>query len=116
MVDLARQMQSIDHDAHRIADAVRRNPTGRVTSCPDWTGADLLAHVAGFARYLTDLFAGAADNDTEFPKVPPAEAAQTYDADVARLLRTLRDTPPDAPVSHWAAVQQVAASWQRRAG
>jgi uncharacterized protein (TIGR03083 family) len=115
VVDLARQMQSIDHDAHRIADAVRRNPTGRVTSCPDWTGADLLAHVAGFARYLTDLFAGAADNDTEFPKVPPAEAAQTYDADVTRLLRTLRDTPPDAPVSHWAAVQQVAASWQRRA-
>ena len=115
MVDLARQMQSIDHDAHRIADAVCRNPTGRVTSCPDWSGADLLAHVSGFARYLTDLLAGRADNDTEFPKVPVDEAAQTYDADLARLVRALRDTPPDAPVSHWAAVQQVAASWQRRA-
>ena len=115
MVDLARQMESIDHDARRIADAVRRNPTGRVTSCPDWSGADLLAHVSGFARYLTDLLAGRADNDTEFPKVPVDEAAQTYDADLARLVRALRDTPPDAPVSHWAAVQQVAASWQRRA-
>jgi len=115
VVDLARQMQSIDHDAHRIADAVRGNPTGRVLSCPDWSGADLLAHASGFAGYLTDLLAGRADRDTEFPKVPPDEAAETYDADLARLVGALRDTPPDAPVSHWAAVQQVAASWQRRA-
>jgi uncharacterized protein (TIGR03083 family) len=115
VVDLARQLQSIDHDAHRIADAVRANPAGRVASCPDWTGADLLAHVDGFARYLTDLLAGRADRDTEFPKVPTDEAARTYDADLARLVGALRDTPPDAPVVHWAAVQQVAASWQRRA-
>lgn len=46
----------------------------------------------GFARYLTDLLAGRADRDTEFPMVPPDEAAQTYDADLARLLTTLRDT------------------------
>ena len=47
--------------------------------------------------------------------MPPDEAAQTYDADLARLVTTLRDTPPDTAVPHWAAVQQVAASWQRRA-
>ena len=114
-MDLARQLQSIDHDAHRLADAVRANPTGRVVSCPDWTGADLLAHVDGFARYVNDLLAGRADNGTELPKVPPEEAAETYDADLTRLVTALRDTPPDAPVPHWAAVQQVAASWQRRA-
>ena len=113
-MDLARQLESIDHDGHRLAEAVRANPDGRGVSCPDWSGADLLAHVSGFARYLTDLMTGHADRDTAFPKVPPREAAQTYDADLARLVTTLRDTPPDTEVPHWAAVQQVAA-WQRRA-
>ena len=37
-------------------------------------------------------------------------------ADLARLVTTLRDTPPDTEVPHWAAVQQVAASWRRRTG
>ena len=115
MVDLARQLESIEHEARRIAEAVRADPDGRVVSCPDWSGADLRAHVAGFARYLVDLFAGRADRTTDFPKVSPDEAARTYDDDLTRLVGTLRDTPPDAPVPNWASVPQVAASWQRRA-
>jgi Mycothiol maleylpyruvate isomerase N-terminal domain len=87
-VDLARQVQSIDDDGRRIAEAVRADPAGRVTSCPDWSGADLLAHVTGFARLLTDLVAGHAGRDTPFPKVPPDEAARTYDSDLARLVAT----------------------------
>jgi uncharacterized protein (TIGR03083 family) len=114
-VDLARQLESVDADGHRIAAAVRARPDGRVVSCPDWSGADLLAHVTGFARYLTDLFAGRADRHTPFPVVPADEAARTYDADLARLVATLRATPPDAPVPNWAAVPEIAASWQRRA-
>ena len=115
LVDLDRQLRSIEDDGRRIAAAVRGDPDGRVASCPDWSGADLLAHVSGFARYLTDLFAGRADRSTEFPKVPPDEAARTYDADLAGLVGALRDTPPDAFVPNWASVPQVAASWQRRA-
>lgn len=114
-VDLDRQLQSIDDDGHRIAAAVRADPSGRVASCPDWSGADLLAHVSGFARYLTDLFAGRADRSTRFPKVAPDEAARTYDADLAGFVAILRDTPPDAVVPNWASVPEVAASWQRRA-
>jgi uncharacterized protein (TIGR03083 family) len=114
-VDLARQLQSIEHDGRRLAEAVRADPDGRVASCPGWSGADLRAHVAGFARYLTDLIAGRADRRTGFPKVPPDEAARTYDDDLARLVGTLRDTPPDTRVPNWAAVRPVAASWQRRA-
>jgi len=114
-VDLDRQLRSIDDDGHRIAAAVRADPGGRVASCPDWSGADLLAHVSGFARYLTALFAGRADRSTGFPKVAPDEAARTYDADLAGLVATLRDTPPDAVVPNWASVPPVAASWQRRA-
>jgi uncharacterized protein (TIGR03083 family) len=112
-VDLARQLQSIERDGSRLRAAVRVDPDGRVASCPDWSGADLLAHVSGFARYLTDLFAGQGGRDT-FPKVSPDEAARTYDADLARLVATLR-TAPDTPVPNWAVAPKTAAFWQRRA-
>jgi uncharacterized protein (TIGR03083 family) len=115
VVDLARRLESIDDDARRLAEAVRADPGGRVVSCPEWTGADLLAHVSGFARLVTDLCTGRADLGTDFPRVPADEAERTYDADLDRLLATLRVTAPDAPAPHWAAVAQVAASWQRRA-
>jgi uncharacterized protein (TIGR03083 family) len=115
VVDLARQLQSIENDGRRLAEAVRADPGGRVVSCPEWSGADLLAHVAGFARYLVDLFAGRADRSATFLQVSPDEAARTYDDDLARLVGTLRDTPPDAFVPNWASVPQVAESWQRRA-
>jgi uncharacterized protein (TIGR03083 family) len=108
-------LQSIDDDGHRIAAAVRADPGGRVTSCPEWSGADLLAHVSGFARLLTDLCEGRADGDTEFPRVPVDEAMRTYDADLGRLVAALRTLTPDAPVPNWAAASQTAAFWQRRA-
>jgi len=114
-VDLARQLQSIDVDARRIAEAVRADPNGRVASCPDWSGADLLAHVDGFARLVVALCEGRADRDTDFPKVPPEEAARTYDADLGRFVATLGALDPEKPVPNWAAVAQTAAFWQRRA-
>jgi uncharacterized protein (TIGR03083 family) len=115
VVDLDRQLRSIGDDGHGIAAAVRVDPDGRVVSCPDWSGADLLAHVSGFARLVTDLCAGRADGDTEFPRVPVDEAARTYEADLDRFVATLRALPPDAPVPNWAAAPQTAAFWQRRA-
>jgi uncharacterized protein (TIGR03083 family) len=114
-VDLARQLQSIDDDARRIGEAVRADPQGQVVSCPEWAGADLLAHVTGFARLVVDLCEGRADRETEFPKVPRDEAARTYDADRARLVATLGALDPEAPVPNWAACPQTAAFWQRRA-
>jgi uncharacterized protein (TIGR03083 family) len=112
-VDLVRQLQSVADDGRRLAEAVRADPTGRVVSCPEWTGADLLTHVCGFPRLLVDLCEGRAR--LEERHIPYEEAARTYDTDLARLVATLRDTPPDAPVRNWAAVPQTAAFWQRRA-
>ena len=115
LVDLDRQLRSIEDDGRRIAAAVRADPDGRVASCPDWSGADLLAHVSGFARLVVDLCEGRADRDTEFPVVPPDEAARTFDADLGRFVAVLGGLPPDAPVPNWAAAAQTAAFWQRRA-
>jgi uncharacterized protein (TIGR03083 family) len=115
VVELDRQLRSIHDDGRRIAAAVRADPDGRVDSCPDWSGAELLAHVTGFARLVTDLCEGRADGGTEFPRVPVDEAAKGYDADLDRFVATLRALPPDAPVPNWAAAPQTAAFWQRRA-
>ena len=114
-MDLARQLRSVDDDGKRLTEAVRADPGGRVVSCPEWTGADLLAHVCGFARLVADLCLGRAGNDDVLRQVVPDEALRTVDADLAHLVATLRDVPPDAPAPNWAAAPQVAAFWQRRA-
>ena len=115
VVELDRQLRSIEDDGRRIAAAVRADPGGRVVSCPDWSGADLLAHVTGFVRLVTDLCEGRADGDTEFPRVPADEAARTYGSDLEGFVSALRALPPDAAVPNWAAAPQTAAFWQRRA-
>jgi uncharacterized protein (TIGR03083 family) len=115
LVDLDRQVRSIEDDGRRIAAAVRADPDGRVASCPDWSGADLLAHVDGFLRWVTDLCEGRGTVDADIPPVPADEADRAFDADLDRFVATLRAIPPGAPVPHWAAIPHVAASWQRRA-
>ena len=114
-MDHDRRLRSVDDDGRALAEAVRADPDGRVVSCPDWSGADLRAHVAGFLRLVDDLCRGRADSRTDFPKVPADEAARTYDADLARLLDTFRTVPADAPVPNWSVAPQVAGSWVRRA-
>ena len=110
-VDLA---GSAEHRSRRHRIATVRGPGRARELVPGLDGADSWRS-RGFARYLTDLLRARGPRHGV-----PEGAAGRGGADVRRRpapgsLRTLRDTPPDAPVSHWAAVQQVAASWQRRA-
>ena len=67
------------------------------------------------ARLVVALCEGRADRDTEFPKVPPEEAARTVEADLGRFVVALGALDAETPVPNWAAVAQTAAFWQRRA-
>jgi uncharacterized protein (TIGR03083 family) len=113
-VDPARRLESIADDARRIAEAVRAHPEGRVATCPDWSGTDLLAHLCGVARQVVGLCTGRAERGTPALTVPPDEADRAYDADLAHLIATLRDTPPEAAAPNWSVAAQTASFWQRR--
>ncbi|MCD2196835.1 maleylpyruvate isomerase family mycothiol-dependent enzyme [Actinomycetospora endophytica] len=94
---------------------MRTSPTTTVRSCPDWTGADLLAHAAGFCRTLDGLFAGQRDATAPAVVVTPDEALTTFDDDLDRLLALLASTDPRRPVPNWSALPDEAVYWVRRA-
>jgi uncharacterized protein (TIGR03083 family) len=114
-VELGRELDSIRRDGRRIADLTRAAPAAQVVSCPKWTGADLLAHVGGFARLVCDLVSAGGAQPEPRPPVDVAAAGSTYDADLARLIAVLADTPPEAPVFNWSVTAPVAGFWSRRA-
>ncbi len=111
----ARLLDSVEADGHALAVAARAGRDATVRSCPDWTGADLLAHTTGFARYVPGLFDGSIPLTVPVPPVAPDEADRTWDADLAALLSLLHDTPADTPVPNWSVLPDTAAFWVRRA-
>lgn len=108
-------VDSAERDGRLLGEAARAGRDAVVRSCPDWTGADLLAHAAGFARYVDRLLGGAAGPTDPLVPVAPDEALRTWDDDLARLVDRLRSTPPDAPVPNWSVLPDEAAFWARRA-
>jgi uncharacterized protein (TIGR03083 family) len=93
--------------------AARVAAAEKLRSCPEWTGADLLAHTTGFARLIRDLLAGTAR--AEVPPVSPEEALRTWDDDLDALVQALRDTDPETPAPNWSSTPDTAAFWLRRA-
>lgn len=89
-------------------------PDAVVRSCPDWTGADLLAHVTAFGRWLPRLFAGKVELSPPPGAVGPRDAAAIWDEVLADLVELLRTTDPAAPVPNWSSSSDRAAFWLRR--
>jgi uncharacterized protein (TIGR03083 family) len=114
-MDVERQLQSIEIDGGRIGELTAAAPTDLVVSCPEWTGRDLRVHVGNFARLVCDLVAARGAQPEPRPTVAGEEAVAGYDADLAGLVATLRDTDPDAPAHVWSVTPPVAGFWTRRA-
>jgi hypothetical protein len=55
-VDTARRLEAVEHEGRELGRRCRAGVGARVASCSDSTGADLLAHAAGFCRTLDELF------------------------------------------------------------
>lgn len=114
-VDTARWLDAVDREGRELGRSCRAAPGSTVRSCPGWTGADLLAHAAGFCRTLDELFAGRRGASDPAVVVAPDEALASFDADLDRLLTLLRTTDPEQPVANWSVLPDVARYWVRRA-
>ncbi|MCD2188043.1 maleylpyruvate isomerase family mycothiol-dependent enzyme [Actinomycetospora soli] len=114
-MDTRRWTEAVEADGRELGRLCRARPDAVVESCPDWTGADLLAHAAGFCRTLGELFAGGRDAREPAVEVRRDDALASYDDDLAALLRLLATTDPAAPVVNWSVRADDAAYWYRRA-
>ncbi|MET0190520.1 MAG: maleylpyruvate isomerase family mycothiol-dependent enzyme [Pseudonocardia sediminis] len=108
-----RYLHSIATDGAEIGRRCREHPGRTVPTCPDWTGADLLAHLCGFVMWVDDLHAGRVAMTDPTPVVDPATAVRDYDARLDTLVALLRDNR--AAVPNWSVLPDDAEFWPRRA-
>jgi uncharacterized protein (TIGR03083 family) len=109
-----------DESARFAAVLADADPAAPVPSCPDWTAADLLWHLAE-----VQLFWGAIVRD-RLPDPDAAEAGRPerpgdyaalralFDDASARLIQTLEQTPSDTPIWTWADGEDTVAFVHRR--
>jgi uncharacterized protein (TIGR03083 family) len=115
-VERTRQLDSIRADLATIGTLTAADPAAPVPACPDWTRADLRAHVSRFARLIPALLSGEATNETPRVEVPADEAVVTFDADAAGLVAALAAITDDgAPAANWSVQPDTAGFWVRRA-
>lgn len=116
IVDVGRLVAAVSDEGTAIGRRCRAHPDDQVRTCPDWHGAELLAHVSGFARYLPEIFAGRLTPADPAPEVEPPDALRHYGSDLRTLVGLLRRTDPATEVAHWASAPPAQAGfWIRRA-
>lgn len=109
-----RFLESIASDGAEIGRLCRSHPARAIPTCPEWTGADLLAHLTAFSEWLRNLWAGSGAVASPLPVVESEEAARNWDRTLTDLLALLRETDPRAPMPNWSSGPQTAAFWLRR--
>ena len=116
-----------DYLAHLRADSARFravladcDPEARVPSCPDWSAADLLWHLAGvqwfWSRIVADRPAPPAEDDPG-PERPEAYAdlLAAFDEHSAALVAALEAADPADHAWTWAPEQTVGFTFRRQA-
>lgn len=109
-------LQAIDREGQRLIEAASQHLDASVPPCPDWTVADLLAHVGQVYSFITEAVRV---GSVEQPQVRP-QAAPAADDVVGwvterhgELLEVLGGTEPSTPMWNWAGTG-TAAFFHRR--
>ncbi len=113
-LDVSYCVDVVIEEAAEIGRLCRAGSAAAVRHCPGWTGADLLAHLVAYQRWVTDLVAGTTTVDGELPDVGGAEALSLWDTESAAFAELLRGLDPAATVPNWSVLPDVAEFWQRR--
>ncbi|AEW93780.1 MULTISPECIES: maleylpyruvate isomerase family mycothiol-dependent enzyme [Streptomycetaceae] len=123
-------MPVLDHDAYlsqltaeadRLREVLRdADPGAHVPTCPDWSLAELIGHLGGVHRWVTQVVTTRAQEPLRRDLVagdePPKDAeglARWLGDGVTPLVAALREAGPDTRVWSWAGVPTTA-FWSRR--
>ena len=116
-MDYGDHVSAVERETHSIVDAFGdAPPDARVPTCPEFSLADLAAHVGQFTALWTHVLCEAAG--AEKPPYEPLEAGDDlgawYQPLADHLLARLHATTGDAPSWMWIPDQQTAGSVARR--
>lgn len=111
-MDDSRYLACLADDYARLREVAGAAADARVPSCPDWTGDDLVRHVAEVYRHKTEAMRhGRYPLPPDFGDEPPvASLDRTYNALVAEFAAR----KPDEPSLTWYEPEQTVGFWMRR--
>lgn len=99
-------LAAISADTEALAEAVEKaGPDADVSSCPEWTAADLCDHVRGVQDFWSQIVEERLEDPEgvdELPRPPDAELSEALRSSGRRLVDALRHVDPDIPVWTWA--------------
>ncbi len=108
-------MAALSQSGHALADAAAGHLDQRVPTCPDWTVADLVGHLAGVQGFWTALLDGNTPQGVSLPPRPPdSELLDWFRAGVDGLVALLGPLDPAAPQWNWSGRSQTVGWVQRR--
>jgi uncharacterized protein (TIGR03083 family) len=104
-------------DGAAVLEAARRGPSIPVTSCPDWSAADIVGHLGGAYWWVEAMVRTRATDMGEFAPRPEEWDALCawYDEGLSALVVALEEVGPDEPVWNWSVMGPGPARfWHRR--
>ncbi|MCU1495292.1 MAG: hypothetical protein JWO62_3056 [Acidimicrobiaceae bacterium] len=112
----ASYLDVVGEEAERLSDVGSSGLAPSVPTCPDWTVADLIAHVADVYRHWSaQLEAAEPEEAAEVTDSPPSDdVLATLDHEAAHLLRALERAGPDSPCWNWSGSDLVSGWVARR--
>ncbi len=116
-MDSGTYLANLRHDGPALLVAANGAADAKVPSCPDWTMAELVGHVAGVHRWVEQMVRDRSVEAGRFPKAPEGweQLAGWYEEGLSMLLEALEQVHPDEPVWNWAVGGPGPASfWHRR--
>lgn len=120
-LDFLEYLEHLAADSARFATVLRTVPLETpVPTCPDWTAADLLFHLAEvqafWARIVGRRLTSTADvEDLETIRPADDQLPGLFAEWTLALQEALRATPPDVPVWSWASEQTAGFCYRRQA-
>ncbi len=119
MLDAARHLSQLRHEGDRLLGVAAGALDVDVPTCPGWTMADLVAHVARVHQFLAAQVRARATGPVsrdDLPEPPPdADVVEVGRRALGDLVAVLADADPDEPLWTWGPPETVA-FYARRAG
>lgn len=111
-----RYLELLAQDGERLREVAARDVSAPVPSCPGWSVADLVRHIAEVYEHKLACVALGGARPDPWPPVWPAadDPLPWFDDALQRLLAMLRETDPDAASWTWWPADQTAGFWVRR--
>lgn len=112
-MDKSRYLTCLESDFRRLREVAPLAPTAEVPSCPGWTMADLVSHVAKVYVDKTETIRARQEQPWP-PELPAADPIEALDTTYTALVKELTDRP-DAEISaSWYKPDQTVGFWVRR--